>query len=64
VEFKINNTAFYLQIIPTYGLAIGLLYYNPNLEPSKTRVDEYDFYEQITFLFVIFGLHLTWWKYE
>ena len=64
MQFRLNNYTYHIQIIPTYGIALGLLYYNPNLEPSEAKVDEYDFYEQITFLFVIFGLHLTWWRYE
>jgi hypothetical protein len=62
MEFKTNNFGFHLQIIPIYGLSLGILYYNPNLEPISTKVNDDDFYEQLTAMFLIFGLHLTWWR--
>lgn len=51
-----------LQIIPIYGLSFGVLYYNPNLEPDNSEVDEEDFYHQLTIMFLVFGFHITWWK--
>ena len=61
MEFKTNNNGFHLQIIPIYGISLGVLYYNPNLEPNTNKVEEEEFYEQLTVMFLIFGIHLTWW---
>jgi len=62
MNFNTRNYGFNIQLIPTYGIALGFLYYNPNLEPSLENVQEENFYEQITILFLVFGIHLTWWK--
>ena len=62
IDFNINNTAFNSQLIPVYGLSLGILYYNPNLEPEPEDLDEDEFYEQITIMFLFFGIHITWWK--
>jgi len=54
---------WHFQIIPIYGFAIGLLYYNPNLEPNQNQiVDDENYYEQITIMLVLIGLHITIWK--
>jgi len=60
IQFNFNNTVFAIQFIPVYGLAAGLLYYNPNLEPDQDNVDEEEFYQQLIFMFFIFGIHITW----
>jgi len=62
IDFNINNTAVNIQPIPVYGLSLGVLYYNPNLEPDQENVTEEEFYEQITFMFLFFGFHITWFK--
>jgi hypothetical protein len=58
-----GNTGINLQIIPIYGLSAGVLYYNPNLEPDIEEVHEDDFYHQLTIMCLVFGLHITVWKY-
>lgn len=62
IDFNINNIHFNIQFIPLYGLAMGLLYYNPNLEPDIEDVESDDFYEQLTLMFLFFGVHITWFK--
>ena len=56
MEFKTNSHGIHIQFIPTYGMAAGFLYYNPNLEPSLKNVDLDDFYEQVTILILFFGI--------
>lgn len=51
-----------VQLIPIYGFALGVLYYNPNLEPDLPDVKPEDFYHQLTITFFIFGIHITWWE--
>ena len=51
-----------VQFIPIYGCAAGVLYYNPNLEPDQPNVDDNDMYHQLTIMFLIFGIHITWWE--
>lgn len=59
----INGTQIHFQIVPLYGLSIGALYYDPNLEPDRQeKVDPEDWYAQITIMFLIFGIHLNIWK--
>lgn len=62
IDFNINNIGINIQIIPVYGLATGILYYNPNLEPEPDNVPEDEFFEQVTILLLFFGIHITWWK--
>ena len=62
MEFSVNKYGFNIQFIPVYGLGLGFLYYNPNLEPSSPKVSDEDFYEQITILILIGGIHITWWR--
>ena len=52
-----------IQAIPIYGLSVGVLYYNPNLEPDVDEVDTEDFYQQFTLMFLLVGLHITIWRY-
>jgi len=42
---------------------LGVLYYNPNLQPDEEDVPEDEFYHQITVMLLFFGIHLTIWKY-
>lgn len=52
-----------IQVIPIYGLSIGFLYYDPNLEPDSDNVDDEDFYQQVTIMCLLVGLHITVWRY-
>lgn len=62
MNLSFSNLNFNFQIIPLYGLSIGLLYYDPNLEPDMEKVDPEDFYSQITIMALIFGIHITVWR--
>jgi hypothetical protein len=62
MNLSFSNLNFNFQIIPLYGLSIGLLYYDPNLEPDMEKVDPDDFYSQITLMALFFGIHITVWK--
>ena len=62
MNLSFSNLNFNFQIIPLYGLSIGLLYYDPNLEPDMDKVDPDDFYSQITIMALIFGIHITVWR--
>jgi hypothetical protein len=62
MNLSFSNLNFNFQIIPLYGLSIGLLYYDPNLEPDMDKVDPEDFYSQITIMALIFGIHITVWR--
>jgi hypothetical protein len=62
MNLSFSNLNLNFQIIPLYGLAIGLLYYDPNLEPEIEPVDTDDFYSQITVMALFFGFHITVWR--
>lgn len=62
MQLGFGNTEIHIQIIPIYGLAAGVLYYNPNLEPDDEPVEPDEYFEQITLMFFAFGIHLTIWK--
>lgn len=62
MQLVFGNTEIHIQIIPIYGLAAGVLYYNPNLEPDDEPVEPEEYFEQITLMFFAFGIHLTIWK--
>ncbi len=62
INFNINNTQVNIQLVPIYGFSLGILYYNPNLEPDIENVDPEDYYDQITFIFFVFGIHITWFR--
>ena len=62
MNLSFSNLNFNFQIIPLYGLSIGLLYYDPNLEPDIDKIDPEDFYSQITIMALIFGIHITVWR--
>ena len=51
----------HIQRCPVYGALFGILYYDPNLEPDKEKVDPEDFYQEITLCFVFIGIKITWW---
>ena len=62
IDFNINNIGFNIQLIPIYGLSLGVLYYNPNLEPEPEDLNQDEFYQQLTFMFLFFGIHITWYE--
>jgi len=53
---------FDIQLIPIYGLSLGVLYYSPRIDPQIEEVTDEEMYHQITFCFLIFGIHLTFWS--
>ena len=62
MNLSFSDLNFNFQIIPIYGLSIGLLYYDPNLEPDLETVDPDEFYSQITVMALFFGFHITVWR--
>lgn len=63
MNIDFGNIGVNIQAIPIYGLSLGFLYYNPNLEPDSDNVDQDDFYQQVTIMCLIVGLHITVWRY-
>ena len=54
---------FDIQFIPIYGISLGVLYYNPRIDPGvEEEVSDNDMYHQITLCFLICGIHITWWN--
>jgi hypothetical protein len=52
----------HFQFVPTYGLALGYLFYNPLQEPDTDEIDEDDYFERHTLLLTLFALIVTVWK--
>lgn len=63
MQIDFGSVGVDLQIIPIYGLSAGVLYYDPNLEPDTDNVDQDEFYQQVTIMLFVFGLHITVWRY-
>jgi hypothetical protein len=63
MNIDLGNIGVNIQAIPIYGLSLGFLYYNPNLEPDSDNVDDEDFYQQVTIMCLLVGLHITVWRY-
>jgi hypothetical protein len=58
IHFFFGDKQVSIQLIPIYGLSLGVLYYDPNLEPDQEEeVEEY--FQQITVMFIFFGIHIT-----
>ena len=58
MHFFFGDKQVTIQLIPIYGLSLGVLYYDPNLEPDQEEeVEEY--FQQITIMFIFFGIHIT-----
>jgi len=51
----------HIQRCPIYGALFGILYYDPNLEPDKEKVDPEDFYQEVTLCLIFIGIKITWW---
>jgi hypothetical protein len=62
MNLSFNDFNLNIQIVPIYGLSVGVIYYDPNLEPDMDDVEPEEFYSQITMMFFFFGLHLTFWR--
>jgi hypothetical protein len=62
MNLSFNDFNLNIQIVPIYGLSVGVIYYDPNLEPDMEDVEPEEFYSQITMMFFFFGLHLTFWR--
>lgn len=59
MHFFFGDKQISIQLIPIYGLSLGLLYYDPNLEPDSDPVEEDEYFQQITLMFLFFGIHIT-----
>lgn len=57
-----GNTQMHIQFVPSYGLALGYLYYSPLLEPDTDEIDEDEMFERHTLILGIFALIVTVWK--
>jgi hypothetical protein len=62
MNLSFNDFNLNIQIVPIYGMSVGVIYYDPNLEPDMEDVEPEEFYSQITMMFFFFGLHLTFWR--
>jgi hypothetical protein len=62
MNLSFNDFNLNIQIVPIYGMSVGVIYYDPNLEPDMEDVEPEEFYSQITMMFLFFGLHLTFWR--
>ena len=59
IHFFFGDKQVTMQIIPIYGFSARVLYYDPKIDPNIEEVDEEDFFQQITIMFLIFGIHIT-----
>lgn len=59
---QIGDRQIHIQFVPTYGLALGYLFYNPLQEPDTDELDEEDYFERHTVLLTLFALIVTVWK--
>ncbi len=62
IQFYIGDYAFNIQPIPVYGLAAGVIYYDPSLEPDGYDEDE-EMFHQVNILMCFFGIQVTAWRY-
>ena len=63
MNINFSGINLHIQIIPIYGLSIGILYYDPYLELNNEEdILEEEFYSQITIMFLFFGIHITFWR--
>ena len=52
----------HIQLVPSYGIGLGYLYYNPLLEPDTDEIDEEDYFERHTVLLTFFALIVNVWR--
>jgi heme/copper-type cytochrome/quinol oxidase subunit 1 len=52
----------HIQFVPTYGLALGYLFYNPLQEPDTDEIEDEDYFTRHTLLLGIFALIVTVWE--
>ena len=62
IQIDTPNGGTNIQLIPVYGLSVGVLYYDPTLEPDSDEVAEEDFFRQITIMIFLFAIHITLWR--
>lgn len=60
MQIDINDWSIEFLLCPVFGIAVGVNYYNPELDNDDVTDDE--FYNDLTFLFGVFGLKIRWWK--
>ena len=57
----IGDYGINIQLVPLFGLALGINYYNPRLLTDET-IEQDDFYHEIQFLLSVFAIRLELWK--
>lgn len=63
MQFNLGDFEVNIQAVPLYGVVCGINYWNPNLDPDlNEEVNEEDYYEDVTLLFFLFAIKITWWK--
>ena len=60
MNINIGNTDFNFQVAPLYGVGLGYIYYDPELDQEEVEEEEY--FQRHQFLFLIFALIVTVWK--
>lgn len=60
MQIDINDWSIEFLLCPIFGIAVGVNYYNPELDNDDVTDDE--FYNDLTFLFGVFALKIRWWK--
>lgn len=60
MNINIGNTDLNFQIAPLYGVGVGYIYYDPELDQEEVEEEEY--FQRHQFLFLIFALIVTVWK--
>lgn len=61
MTISIGNYNFYIQIAQLHGIALGYIYYAPNLEEDFNEEQE-DNYGRHQLLFLLFALIVDVWK--
>jgi hypothetical protein len=60
MNINIGNTDLHFQVAPLYGVGLGYIYYDPELDQEEVEEEEY--FQRHQFLFLIFALIVTVWK--
>lgn len=60
MQIFIDDYTIEILLCPVYGLAVGVNYYNPTMDEGVYVEEEY--YDDVTFLFVLFAIKIRWWK--
>lgn len=61
MNINIGNIDLNFQVAPLYGVGVGYIYFDPNLEEEEA-VDDDEYFQRHQFLFLVFALIITVWK--